>query len=366
MLSLAVFIAGSYNKIEVVNMQYEQKVGHYVGLDVHKKTVYGFVLDKEGNRLFEKEFDTEPQDLDAFMLRVPKDDSIVAIESCICWQHVYNYLSNAGYKIALAHPVGVKALKKLRRHTDRDDARLLADLLRTNMLPLSYAPPEDIRIKRQITRHRHSITNVETQIMNKIHAILLRHGIHNLPYRDAFCKKGIQFLLDLDLPGCDRFEMDRYIEMVQMFEAKISESTERIEEIAVDDPAIRLVMTMPGMGYYNATTFVGEIGDIRRFDNKDKVASFAGLAPRVHQSGEKTKLGHITKQGNKGLRWVMIQAANTAIQYDKTLKKMYERLAPKKGHQKAVVAVARRMVTLLYVMLKHNIEYQALQIHKAS
>ena len=347
-------------------MQPVKKVGHYVGLDVHKKTVYGFVLDIEGNKLYEKEFNTEPSDLDAFMLHVPKDDSIIAIESCICWQYVYDYLNDARYKLVLAHPVGVKALKKLRRHTDKDDAKLLADLLRTNMLPLSYAAPLDIRVKRQITRHRHSLTNVETQIMNKVHAILLRHGIHNLPYKDAFCKKGIQCLLSLDLPGCDRFEMDQYIELIQMFESKIKESTERIEEIAADDPAVRLAMTMTGMGHYNATTFVGEVGDIRRFDNKDKVASFAGLVPKVHQSGERTKLGHITKRGNRGLRWVMIQAANTAVQHDKTLKKMYERLAPRMGHQKAVVAVARRMVTLLYVMLKHNIQYQALQIHKAT
>ncbi len=347
-------------------MQSVKKVGHYVGLDTHKKTVYGYVSDIEGNKLFEKEFKTDPCDLDAFMLHVPKDDSIVAIESCICWQYVYDYLNDAGYKVVLAHPVGVKALKKLRKHTDKDDAKLLADLLRTNMLPLSYAPPNDIRVKRQITRHRHSITDIETQIMNKVHAILLRHGIHNLPYKDAFCKKGIQCLLSLDLPGCDRFEIDQYIELIQMLESQIKDSTERIEEIAVDDPAVRLVMTMTGLSYYASTSFVGEVGDIRRFSSMDKVASFTGLVPKVHQSGERTKFGRITKRGSKSLRGVMIQAANVAAIHDKTMKKIYERLAPRIGHQKAIVAIARRMVTLLYVMLKHNIKYQDLQIHKAT
>jgi transposase len=343
-----------------------KKPKQYVGLDVHKLTVYGYILDVEGNKLFEKEFKTEPEELDMFLLHVKKDDSIVAIESCSCWQYVYDYTTDAGYNVVLAHPPGVAALKKLRNHTDRDDARLLADLLRTNSLPLSYAPPPDIRVKRQITRHRLSLTQVENEIMNKVHAILLRHGIKNLPYSDAFCKKGLLYLQSLDLPMCDRFELDDYIGLIRMFEAKIDGTTEYIETFAPDDPSIRIITTMTGMGYYNATSFIGEVGDIRRFDNGDKLASFFGLTPKVHQSGQKTKFGSITKRGSKRLRWLMIQAANIASQKDKTLKKTYLRLAPRIGHQKAVVAVARKMVTLLYVMLKHNIKYQDLQIHKAT
>jgi len=342
------------------------KCNQYVGLDVHKNFVYGVVKDKEGNTIFEKKFKTEPEEIDWFLLNVKKSDSLIAIESCSCWQYVYDYLTDAGYNVVLAHPVGVKALKKLRKHTDPDDAELLADLLRTNMLPQSYAAPWDIRVKRQITRHRHSLTDVENQVMNKVHAILLRHGINNLPYRNAFCKKGIQFLYSLDLPDCDRFELDNYLELIQLLEKKRDDSSEVIEKIASDDPAVRLVMSMPGMGHYNATTFVAEVGDIRRFESMDKVASFAGVVPRVHQSGEKTRYGHITKRGNKNLRHVMVQGANVAVQHDKLLKVMYLRLASKKGHNKAITAVARRMVTLLYVMLKNNIKYHALQIHKAT
>ena len=343
-----------------------KKISQYVGLDVHKKTVYGYVMDKEGNKLFEKEFRTEPYELDKFLLNIKKEDSIIAIESCSCWQYVYDYLTDAGYNVVLAHPVGVKALKKLRKHTDKDDAKLLADLLRTNMLPESYAPIGDIRIKRQITRHRLSLTLVENEIMNKVHAILLRHGYNNLPYSDAFCKKGLQYLQSLDVPMCDRHELDDYIDLIQMLESKINTTTEFIEKLAGDDPAVRIVTTMPGMGYYNATAFVGEVGDIRRFKSGDKLASFVGLTPKVHQSGDKTRFGHITKRGSYRLRWVMIQAANVAVQKDRTLRKIYLRLMPRLGHQRAIVAVARRMVTYLYVMLMENINYHALQIHKVT
>lgn len=344
----------------------QKTIEQHIGFDVHKKFVYGVIKDTDGNLIYHRKFTTEPHDMDLFLAYVKKSISIIAIESCSCWQYVYDYLVDAGYNVVLAHPAGVSALKKLRKHTDRNDAELLADLLRTNMLPLSYAPPWDIRVKRQITRHRHSLTNLQNKAMNRVHAILLRHGIKNLPYSDAFCKKGLIYLESLDLPMCDRLELDDYIEIIRMFEKKRVSSSEYIEKLGSDDPHVRLIMTMPGMGYHNSTTFIGEVGDIRRFESKEKLASFVGVTPRVHQSGEKTKLGSITKQGNRNLRHVMIQAANVAVMHDKTLKKKYIMLAQKKGHQKAIVAIARKMVTLLYTMLKHNNKYHALQIHKAT
>lgn len=341
-----------------------KQVSQFVGLDVHKKTIYGYVMDKKGSKIYEKEFKTQPHELNMFLLNVKRNDSLIAIESCSCWQYTYDYLQDAGYDLILAHPLGVKALKKVKRHTDKDDAKLLADLLRMNMLPESYAAPEDVRIKRQITRHRHSLTDVENQIKNKIHAILLRHG-YEVPYSDAFCKSALTYMHDLNLPECDRFELNQYIDLVQTLQSQKTKCSEVVENIANDDPNVRIAVTMPGMGNYAATTFVAEVGDIRRFDKADKVASFAGLVPKVHQSGEKTKLGNITKQGNTNLRYVMVQAANIAVQHDKTLRKTYNRLKHK-GHNKAIVAVARRMVTLLYVMLKNNIKYHDLQVHKAT
>lgn len=337
----------------------------YVGLDVHKKTVYGYGMDKQGNKLFAKAFKTLPHEMDKFLISVRKDDSVIAIESCSCWQYMYDYLTESGYhNVVLAHPPGIAALKKLRNHTDKDDAKLLADLLRMNALPQSYAAPWDIRVKRQITRHRSSLTQLRTQVENQVHAILRRHGME-VPWQDAFCKSAIKYLQSLDMPMCDRLELDHHIEVIQMLTQKKDESQEVIEQLADDDPAIRLVTSMPGMGHYNGTAFVAEAGDIRRFEKADKLASYFGLAPSVYQSGETHRTGHITKRGTPRGRWVMIQAANVAVQHDKLLGRMYKKMATKKGHQKAIVAVARRMVTLLYAMLRDNVQYHALQVNKA-
>lgn len=340
------------------------KAIYYVGLDVHKKTIYGYIMDKEGNKVAEQRFRNEPHALELFMFKVPRADSIVAIESCICWQHIYDYLDDAGYSLQLANPVAMSALKKLRKHTDKDDAKLLADLMRTNCLPLSYASPRDVRVKRQITRHRHSLTDLNTEIKNKVHAILMRHG-YDVPFEDAFCKSAIFYMRNINLPDCDRLELDQYLDIVELILVKKKHCTGIIEEMAGDDPEIRRVMTMTGIAHYAAATFVAEVGDIRRFDNKYKLANFTGLTPKVHQSGETLRLGHITKKGNRNLRWIMVQAANVAVQHDKTLKKIYQKFVHK-GHNIAIVAVARKMVTLLYVMIKNNIDYQDLQIHKAT
>lgn len=109
-----------------------------------------------------------------------------------------------------------------------------------------------------------------------------------------------------------------------------------------------------------------EIGDIRRFISSKKLVSFAGLNPSLYQSGDKCYTGHISKQGSRNLRWILIQCANIAVQKDKKLKSYYMRKKLAKGHNKAVVAVARKMLINLYVMFKHNISYNALRGNKVS
>lgn len=331
----------------------------YVGLDTHKKFVFGCVKNKDGDILFERKFKNEPHAIDLFLLNVAKD-SKVALESSSCWQYVYDYLVDKGYEVFLSNPCKTRLIGESKKKTDVEDARKLADLLRMNMLPLSYAAPVHIRMQRQITRHRLSLVCMRVQVKNKVHAILRRHGIQT-EMDDCFTQKGLEYLESLDMPMCDRFELDQYIGLIRHYSKKIVETQERIEEIAKDDPHARILTTHVGMGYYSSLMAVAEIGDIRRFNSSKKLVSFAGLNPSVSQSGERCHLGHITKQGSKHLRWVLIQCANIAAQKDKKLKSYYMRKKLAKGHNKAIVAVARKMLINIYVMLKHNITYDHLR-----
>lgn len=233
------------------------------------------------------------------------------------------------------------------------------------MLPLSYAAPLHVRMQRQITRHRLSLVNMRVQVKNKIHAILRRHGI-STEIEDVFTQKAIDYIESIDLPMCDRHELEQYLAILRHLSLKIAETQERIEEIADDDPYARLLMTHPGISHYAGLMITGEIGDIRRFSSSKKLVSFAGLNPSVYQSGEKCYTGRITKEGSKNLRWILIQCANIAVQKDKRLKSYYMRKKIGKGHNKAIVAAARKMLINLYIMMTYNIKFDALRVNKAT
>lgn len=290
----------------------------YVGLDTHKKFIVGCVKDKEGETLFEKKFNNEPHAMDLFLAKIPSDSKI-ALESSSCWQYTYDYLQDKGFAVSLSNPAKTRLIGESRKKTDLEDARKLADLLRMNMLLLSYAAPQHVRMQRQITRHRLSLLNVRVEIKNKIHAILRRHGIIT-ELQDIFTQKGIEYLRSLDLPMCDQFELHQYIQVLHLLSIKIDQTQERITEIADDEPHARLLVTHPGVGHYAALMITAEIGDIRRFSSSKKLVSFAGLNTSVYQSGEKCYTGHIAKQGSKHLRWILVQCANIAAQKDKRLK----------------------------------------------
>lgn len=337
----------------------------YVGLDTHKKFIVGCVKDKEGNTLFEQKFKNEPNAIDLFLLNVLQEDSKIALESSSCWQYVYDYVVDKGFTVYLSNPSKTRLIGESKKKTDWEDARKIADLLRMNALPMSYAAPLHIRMQRQITRHRLSLVNMRVQIKNKIHAILRRHGI-TTEVEDIFTQKGIAYLESIDLPMCDRFELDQYIALLRHTGNKIDETQERIDELAGDDYHAKLIVSHPGIGNYGALLITAEIGDIRRFSSSKRLVSFAGLNPSVYQSGERCYTGHIAKQGSKHLRWILIQCANIAIHKDKRLASYYLRKRLVKGHNKAIVAVARKMLINIYVMMKYNINYNTLRVNKAT
>lgn len=162
----------------------------------------------------------------------------------------------------------------------------------------------------------------------------------------------------------DRFELDSYLDILESIDKQIDDTTERVEEFVDHHPHARLIMSMPGVSYYSALMICAEIGDITRFPDKKKLVCFAGLNPSVYQSGNKCRTGRIAKQGDRNLRWILLQCANVAVMHDKYLAKFYHHLKEKKNHNIAIVAVARKMLELMYTMMKYNIPYHALQMHK--
>jgi len=336
-----------------------------IGLDVHKKHINAVVIDIAGNEIEREKVPNSPTRLDTFFMTIPKDSKI-ALESCSCWQYVYDYLEDKGFtNISLANPYKVRLIATSKQKTDFKDARALAQLLRVNLLPMSWAAPRHIRKQRQIVRHREGQGKLQSQVKHKIQSMLTRHGII-YEFTDLFGVEGTNYLRSLDLPEIDRYEMDQHLELIRHLDIQIRKTEDQIEEFVRHNPFVRTIMTVPGISYYSGLMIVAEIGDIRRFNSIRKLTSFAGLNPSVSQSGDKCYTGHISKQGDKHLRWILIQCANVAVLHDSTLGKFFHRIKKKRGHNIAITATARKLLTYVYTMLTENITYKALQIHKAS
>ena len=173
-----------------------------------------------------------------------------------------------------------------------------------------------MRELRDLTRTRKSLIEDRNRLKNRVHAILAKNGI--IDYPNPFTKKGREHLENLDIPEIDRELLEINLSIID----KINEEIKKIDRIIVEkakqnDDAI-LLTTIPGVSYYSALLIKAEIGDVNRFPNKFKLISYAGLCPSIKQSGNKEIKGHITKQGSRMLRWILIQCANVAIRLTTT------------------------------------------------
>ena len=240
--------------------------------------------------------------------------------------------------------------------TDRVDAKTLARLLRADMLATCYVPNEEERSRRELLRHRLQLVKTQTEVKNRVHSLLDRHGLR-MPYPTPFSKKNIEWLKEQSLSTTDDAILLSDLALLEILNEQIQLIEEKIAALAVEDQQVRLLMTMTGVGYFTAMLILTEICTIERFSSEKKLSSWMGLAPSIHQSGEKTRIGSVGP-GNKRLRWVMVQCAHTAVRHDARLKSLYEKYSKRKGEGKAVVAVAHEMTRIIYYMLKRNEPYR--------
>jgi transposase len=199
---------------------------------------------------------------------------------------------------------------------------------------------------------------MRVDIKNRIHALLDKRELtHN--YADLFGKQGLEWLRGLQLPTPDHQILQSTLQILETPNAEVRNADIQIAKDATFEDQAKLLMTMPGVDYYAAMVLLSEIGEVHRFSSDEKLVSWVGLARRTHQSGGETKwTGHITRKGSKRARWILNQCAHSARQHDPRMREFYERIERKHGPQKAVVAVARKMLAIMYVMLIRNEPYR--------
>jgi transposase len=333
----------------------------FVAIDYHKSYSYGTILDEQGQILRRGRLDNTPEALSQFLGAHAGKGCHAVLEATRNWTLMHDWLEEQVEQVTLAHPLKVRAIAEARIKTDKIDAATLAHLLRCDLIPPAHVPSKDARVLKNLLRHRMFLVMVQTMIKNRIGVLLDRHP-QFLPQAPAECERfgtiHRAWLKQLPLPIHERRVLHNELALLEQLRKRIDQAERWIDRIAETDQRIGRLMTMPGIGQFLAMLIVAEVDDVRRFATPQKLHAYAGLIPSTHSSGGKTFHGPITRQGNRYLRWAMVEAVWPARRSDRSIGKFFNEHEARIGTNKAKVATARRLLTIAYRLLKEQRDYR--------
>jgi len=234
---------------------------------------------------------------------------------------------------------------------------VLAQLLRCNYLPEVWLPDINTRLLRQLSSRRAGLVADRIAIKNRIHS-LLGGLMVQAPLKEIFGAKGRPWLSSVQLPAQQRAVLDLDLRLLDAVNGEIERLDQHLKTIAHHDDRMRLLVTLPGIDYAVAVVLVAALGDVNRFRDGDHFASYLGLVPSTRQSGDHCYHGPITKCGRGQARWMLIQSSQNLGRTHGPLGAFFRRLMRRKGHCIAVVAAARKLATIAFLMLKNNEPYR--------
>jgi len=334
---------------------------HFIGVDHHKQTSTMTVLDSQGGEVRTAKLLNLRVDIEAFIREVAPEGFLAVVEAGRASYGMADLLRELGGQVKMANPLQVKAIAHARIKTDKRDSKMLAQLLRADLIPEVYQREAGNREAQRVLRLRAYWISLRVQARNKIRALLaqqpeeVRIAVEQ-PSEQLFSPKGQEFLGGLELRGRDREILGALLRGYQTFQAFQAESDQLVADLYRELPAAQLIDTAPGFATTFSVLVAVEIAEVRRFPRVEALHSYAGLIPSTHSSGERTYHGPIVK-GNVWLRWALVEAVYPAIRKDAGLSILYHRLARRKGPNVAKVATARRLLTILYRMLTENRPY---------
>lgn len=329
----------------------------FAGLDVHKRVVQAVILDERGKVLHRERFPCTREELTRVAKKRLGPKCRVALEATTNTWAVVAVLEPLVGEVVVSNPMRTRAIAEAKVKTDKVDAEMLAQLLRADFLPRVWRPDAATQVRRRLTTRRASLVQDRTRIKNRIHAVL-HQRLLQCPVDDLFSKKGLKWLDELELDGPGREALNAERRLLANVETEIGKVHETLAVDGYDELRVRLLMTLPGVDVAVAQTLLGTLGDISRFRDADHAASYLGLVPSTKQSADHCYHGPITKQGRAHARWLLVQAAQHLGKHPGPLGVFFRRLASKKNRNVAVVATARKLVTIAWHMLKNNEPYR--------
>ncbi len=283
----------------------------------------------------------------AYFAALPRPHT-VAIESVGFYRWLWEMLEPIVEKLVLADATQARALAGRRLKTDREDALHIAELLSAGRLPTSYAPPLEVQMLRDLTRHRNGFSRQHARILHRVKSIM---NANNRPGPARMRSDALIRYLQAQGPKLPARHVDmlwQCVDALALTERQMHQAERTMVKWSAAKSSVRcieILVSFPGVALVTAATVIAEIGDFQRFADAKAIGRYAGLNPRVFASGGKQRIGHIAKTGSADLRWILQQAAWTAIRTDEGVRRIFLRIAKRSGRKAAAVALARKLLT---------------------
>jgi transposase len=280
---------------------------------------------------------------------------IVALEALGYSQWFEDLLFELQIETRIGNPTEIRKRARCRQKTDRRDAELILDLLLKNEFPRIYRPNAESRAILQKLRHRHRLVQLRTKAINHLHSIAISAGLSIKS--KLMTKEGRGKLNALLLSETHRQQREEWLTLVDHLTPIIEQIERELKPIAEEEPRVARLMTQPGIGLLTGLALIHTLGPIDRFANARKVTAYIGLDPVEDSSGDRKRIGSISKQGSRLVRYLLIEAAQTAARHDPDLKRFYQRVLQRRDKPRAKVAVARQLLVRAYILLRDEIDY---------
>jgi transposase len=329
----------------------------FAGLDVHKRVVEACIVDSTGNVVHRERFALNRRTLELFATKILRPTDQVAFEATTnCWA-VADSLRPHVARILVSNPLTTKAIAQAKVKTDKVDAHVLAQLLRCDFLPEVWQPDEATRRLRELTGRRSALVGQRTAMRNRIHSALAMRLIE-VSRKRLFDAAGLEWLKTAEIDAQGRMLIDSDMRQLAFLDGEIALLDKELAQRGYASDQVKLLMTLPGVDVTTAEALLAVWGDFTRFRDADHAAAYLGLAPSTKQSAEHCYHGPITKRGNSTARFMLVEAAQHLDKHPGPLGVFFLRLLRKKNRNVAVVAVARKLARIAWLMLARNEPYR--------
>jgi transposase len=328
-----------------------------IGCDFHPSWQQISWFDEATGEIGEQKLVHASGDAEKFYRQLPAPARI-GMESTGNCQWFVEMVTALGNEVWIGDAAKIRASDVRQQRHDKRDAELLLKLLMEKRFPRIWTPSSQQRDLRQLLIHRYKLVRLRAQAKNGLQHLAMNQGVQKK--RRLWSKAGQQVLRELPLKPWASRRREDLLSVMAMLDQQIQSLDLAVTEAAEKDQNARLLMTQPGVGPVTSLAFVLTLGDVSRFPRGKQVASYLGLIPREYSSGGHRRYGSISKQGNRFLRMLLVEAAQGAVRCDPQLRSEYLHRCHRKPKGVAKVAAARKLAIRLYWMLRTQKAYPAI------